>query len=504
MNRNPAIDDLLKLSQGLSKKAVTSGYFLKAGIHSDRALKVFLANVLDTVIPDRVNCGNKFHRSPFQFISDVFLKRTEDALIHANRSGGKSYDAGLLTFLRSVFTAASTRLLGGSWDQSEKSYEEFASCWEVSGLKPQLVIGEVEKSQTRLRNRAKVEILAASMTSVRGPHQPDLILDELEEMKRKVFNAALSQPQSKGKAVASTLYMSTMHKADGLMAEMLDTYKERHLSLYQWCVFEVLASCVDYKCSTCPISSICPGKQMKSANGYYAIHDFEKKMYQLNQEDLEVEWLCEKPEKKHLVYSKFDEDRVVDCPYNPGLSLELALDFGGVHPFVVLVIQRVPELGDVVVDEIYIENVDNPYVIELARARPWWKAARRRPAYSDPTRQDLIREWKDAGVNAQGVRSLIDDISLVRTKIMPMRGKPSLHVHKECEKTIWEFSHYKMSESQKGNVPEDKYNHAMECVRRYVRATKGLTDERPGVKLGRSRSLLGKSLDRWPLFKKER
>ncbi len=497
---NSMKDELLKLSQGISSKAIASGYFIKAGIHSDRALKVFLKKVLMTVIPDRVICNNKYHRSPFSFISDIFLKRVEDALLHANRSGGKSYGAGLLTWLRGVFDGGSTRLLGGSWDQSEKSYEEFANCWEISGLKPQFVVGEVQKSETRLKNKAKIEILAASMTSVRGPHQPNLILDELEEMKRKVFEAALSQPQTEGKAKASTIYMSTMHKADGLMAELLDTYKERHLTLYQWCIFEILSSCVDFKCSTCPISGICPGKQMKNANGYYSIHDLQKKMYQLNQEDFEVEWLCEKPEKKHLVYSKFNEDRVVDCPYNPGLSVELALDFGGVHPFVVLVIQRVPALGDVIVDEIYIGAVDNPYVIELARARDWWKAAQRRPAYCDPTRQDLIREWRKAGINAQSVRSLIDDISLVRTKIAPMKGKPSLHVHKGCEHTIWEFNHYR---SKDDNTPEDKNNHAMEAVRRYVRATKGMTDERPGVKLGRSKSLLGVSLDKWPLFKKE-
>ncbi len=497
-------DNLLKLSQGISPKAIASGYFIKAGIHSDRALKVFLLKVLSTVIPDQVICNNKYHRSPFQFISDIFLKRVEDALLHANRSGGKSYGAGLLTWLRGVFDGGSTRLLGGSWDQSEKSYEEFANCWEVSGLKSQYVVGEVQKSETRLRNKAKVEILAASMTSVRGPHQPNLILDELEEMRRKVFEAALSQPQTEGKAKASTIYMSTMHKSDGLMAELLDTYQERHLTLYQWCIFEILESCKDYKCSTCPITSICSrcclGKQMKNANGYYSIHDLQKKMYQLNQEDFEVEWLCEKPEKKHLVYSKFDDDRIIDCPYNPGLSLELATDFGGVHPFVVLVIQKVPAFGDVIVDEIYIENVDNPYVIELARARDWWKAAERRPAYCDPTRQDLIREWQAAGISAQGVRSLIDDISLVRTKITPMKGKPSLHVHKGCEKTIYEFGHYR----NKGDgAPEDKHNHAMEAIRRYVRANKGLTDERPRVRLGITRSLLGRSLDKWPLFRKE-
>lgn len=508
MPPNPAIDELLKQADGLSKRAITSGYFLEAGIHSDRALKVFLRKVLRTTIPDKVICNNKAHSSPFQFISDVFLKRVLNALLWANRSGGKSYGAGLLTFLRSVFDGASARLLGGSWDQSEKSYEEFADCWEVSGLAPQLVVGEVQKSETRLRNRAKVQILAASMTSVRGPHQPNLILDELEEMKREVFAAALSQPQSKGKAKASTLYMSTMHKADGLMADLLKEYKKMHLTLYAWCIFEVLASCRDYKCSTCPISSLCAehaGKQMKNANGYYLIEDFESKLYQLDEEDLEVEWLCQRPEKKHLVYSKFDEKRIVNCPYNPSLPLELAMDFGGVHPFVVLVIQKLPQFGDVIVDEIYIAGESNQHIIELARARNWWKAARNRPAYCDPTRQDLILEWQAAGIGAQSTRSLLDDIALVRTKIAPMRGKPSLHVHKGCEKTIWEFGHYRMSQRQtQGNVPEDKNNHAMEAVRRYVRANKGFGGDRPKVKLGLPKSLLGVPLDRWPLFKRER
>ena len=495
-------EDLRKRAEKFSTKALVADDCIRNGIKTDAMLKTFLLCVLDTTIPDQVICNNKAHRSPFQFVSDLFLGRVEDALLHANRSGGKSFDGGLLTWLRAIFSAASTRILGGSIDQSAKSYEEFAYCWEISGLKAELVVGEVQIKETKLKNKAKIEILPASMNAVRGPHQPNLIMDEIEEMKAKVFSAALSQPQrSKGQPYASTIFMSTQHKSDGLMAELLDKYKEMRLTLYQWCIFEVMASCKDYICSTCPITSICPGKQMKNATGYYSVHDFEKKMYQLNEDDLQVEWLCERPEKKHLVYSGFTDERVVDCPYNSNLPITLSLDFGGVDPFVVLVWQKIPKLGDVIVDEIYMENVDNPYIIELARAKPWWKAAKRRPAYCDPSRQDLIREWKNAGVNAMGVRSLLDDISLVRTKLAPMRGDPSLHVHKDCAKTIWEFGHYRRDSS---GQPVDKHNHCMDPVRYHVRANKGFSSERPGVGMGRPKSLLGLSLDRWPLFKKER
>ena len=497
MEKNLLIDAI-----GFKKKKLTAEIFLRSGINTIGELKLVLKNLLDIEIPDSRMCNNKTHSTPFKLFSDMFFGKVNDAIGLANRSGGKSCDAGLLTFLKSIWPGSSTRILGGSVDQSDKSYQAFAGCWEKSELGPKLLKTDVQIKKTKLKNKAEVEILTASLKSVRGPHQPNLILDEIEEMEEKIMNAALSQPQSEGGMKSSTLRLSTRHKAGGLMSQVIETHEEKHLALYIWCIWEVIESCKDYSCSRCPLSSICPGKQIKNATGYYTIEDLIKKMYQLDEESLESEWFCEKPSRKGLVYSKFDEDtHIIDCDFNSSLPIALSIDWGGIDPFVVLVWQKIKGRGDVIVDEIYQGNTTNQAIIQICKSKPWWKYAQGQPAYCDPARQDLIAEWRAIGINATGRKSTLDDINLVRAKLAPVLGDPTLFVNRKCKMVIWEANHYRLD---KDEHPIDKNNHAMDCVRYYVRGTRISTaGDRPRIILGQRRDLLGKPLGMWPLWKEE-
>lgn len=461
------LDKLAVEASEFSSHALASASYLQTGIRTPVDLIGYLAFVLGVVIPNRHNCEDPTHCAPFDFISKVFFGEVEDALLRANRSGGKSFDGGLITFLRQNFPHSSSRILGGSLDQSEKGYEAFGSFWDASGSADEELKTGVLKERTDHKSGARVEILPASKKSVRGPHQPNLILDEVEEMDEEIFTSALSQPQSKGISRASTLILSTYHRTDGIMSRLIDEYEEMELKYFAWCILEVVESCRDYSCSRCPISSFCPGKHMKQATGYYLISDVRKKMHQLDEASFNTEWLCKDPTKRHMVYSKFDN--VVDCPFNPNLPLELSIDWGGVDPFVVLVWQEHPDLGDVIVAEVYLPNADNSYLIEICKSEKWWKYASRRLAYCDPARSDLIKEWRREGIFAKGVSSRLDDISLVRSKLAPMLGEPTLHVHKGCPHTIWEFR--KGYRQNKDGKPIDRDNHCMDPVRYKLRAT---------------------------------
>lgn len=485
------------------KSSITSSVMISSGIKTVGHLTRFLREVLGISIPNSRMCNNKSHSPPFQLFSDMFFARVNNAVGLANRSGGKSYNAGILTFLKSIWPGSSTRILGGSVDQSDKSYQAFADCWEVSNLGPKLLKTTIQKTKTKLKNKAEVEILTASDKSVRGPHQENLILDEIDVMEEKIFTAALSQPQSKGDIKASTLILSTRHIAGGPMERVIEKHEKMKLTLYVWCIWEVLESCKDYKCSTCPIANICPGKQMKNAGGYYTIEDLLQKLAVLDEESFDSEWLCLKPSRKQFVYSKFDEAvHIIDCDFNPSLPLALSIDWGGIDPFVVLVWQKISGRGDVIVDEIYQGNTTNPAIIQICKSRPWWEYAKGQPAYCDPARQDLIAEWRTAGINATGRKSELDDINLVRSKLAPMRGDPTLYVSRKCKNVIWEFNHYK---TDKNNHPIDKDNHAMDPIRYFIRCTRiTTTDDRPKVILGQRRDLLGRPLGEWPLWKGER
>ncbi len=122
---------------------LTSDMMIKSGITTVSQLTMFLREVLGVSIPNSRICNNKTHLPPFRLFSDMFLAKVLNAVGLANRSGSKSFMAGILTFLRSLLPQSSTRLLGGSADQSDKSYQPFAECWEISGLGPQQLDGDV-------------------------------------------------------------------------------------------------------------------------------------------------------------------------------------------------------------------------------------------------------------------------------------------------------------------------------------------------------------------------
>ncbi len=171
-----------------------------------------------------------------------------------------------------------------------------------------------------------------------------------------------------------------------------------------------------------------------------------------------------------LVYSKFDENiHVIDNIFNPSLPITLSIKWGGIDPFVALVWQKIAGRGDVIVDEVYEGCIDNNRFIELCKEKEWWKYIYGITAYCDPSRQDLIREWREEGIHLMGDRSLIEDINLVRAKIAPMKGDPTLFVDRKCEMVIWEFNHYK---TDKDGYPINKSDNAMDAIRNYV---KGIT-----------------------------
>ena len=249
----------------------------------------FLKN-LSLVIPYKHNCNNPKHCSPFKFVSDLVLGRTHKAIAWANRTGGKSYNAGLIQWLHANhYPLFDGKILGGSADQAAKSYEAMNDFWtRVPGLIERMLIdGEQHNTFAKWKNRSIISILTASQKSVRGPHPNALILDEADVMSWDILEAALSQPMTKNDIPASLIILSTYHVVGGIMARLLGDIDDEEadekkkfgiiadgFKQYSWCIFEVLSPCKDYVCSTCPLTSFCPGTHMKNAVGYYKIEDF--------------------------------------------------------------------------------------------------------------------------------------------------------------------------------------------------------------------------------------
>lgn len=452
-------------------------YLNRNWLKTGEDLKILLLSGLGIVVSDRVNCAIAGHTSPFSFLSDVVFRKVSDALVWANRSGGKSYLAGLITWLRSArYPKSGTKILGGSFEQSEKSYYAINDLWERCEMMTYFLKSTPLKTKTEYKNGSNIEILTASQNSVRGPHQQNLIDDEAEEMDFDIFEASLSQPQAGFGIPSSTIILSTMHKRYGNMNYLMENHQKMGLKLYKWCAWEVVESCRDYNCSTCPIRSICPGKQLKQAEGHYLIEDLFKKMQQLSMRAFATEWLCQSLSREGLVYSVFDEDRnTTEQGFDSSRPVGLGIDWGGTNPFAVTVWQEFDGV-DVQIDEIYIAETRNSLVLAEAKTRKWWNNIK--AAFADPSRPDLIREWyeelRSIGASIIGVESeILEGIDLVESKISPLVGKPTLMINRlNCKMTLFEYNSYHYQDKKPGKQqkeePDKVYDHAMDSTRYFI------------------------------------
>ena len=448
---------------------------MKHRITSTTDVEKLLALLKEPIVGHYHNCEEKDHCAPIDFLSDALTLKTQNFTVWANRSGSKSYLAALITWaLSSSLPRLETSILGGSFTQSEKVYKGFGDFWALTDLQDEYLISEPSKSISKWRNGSAVSVLTASSKSVRGPHPQHLIMDEIDEMDETVYNSALSQPQTKHKIRSRVGKLSTNHRFGGMMDQAINQALLKKEKIYKWCIWETLESCKDYACSTCPLTSFCPGIQMKRADGYYLIDDFVDKLSTLNLQTVEIEWFCRKIGRSDLVYGdQYDEATHAGgfVPgFNPGLPVFLSFDWGGTHPFSVGAWQYFESLGWVRIDMIYEGNTTNPRIIEEAKSRPWFLNAHE--GVGDPSRPDLIKEWAAAGIKVIPADNDIDSgLEAVRNAMRPVFGRPLFFVnHAHNKDWLREISSY----YQRKGRPVKENDHAMDETRYFVKWKMGM------------------------------
>ena len=449
----------------------TIEHYREKGLKTDEDVYALTkCGLLGTKIGTRRNCKFDDHVAPFKFVADVLLQRENKGIVWANRSGSKSYFAGMVTWIQASFLPKlEVTILGGSREQAEKSYKAMNDFWEISQFKEKYLKEEPLLARTTWRWGSSVQVLAASTKSVRGPHPQWLVMDEIDEMEKEVYESALSQPQQKHGIPASLWRLSTNHRLMGIMDNLvMKAQEEGSPKIYKWCIWECLESCRDYRCSTCKLSAWCPGEHMKQADGYYMIEDFLDKLSELSMRSIQLEWFCEKVGAQELVYGGFfDEDRHMppDCPgIDTGRPAVISLDFGGSNPFSVGWWQKFPKWGWVRVDEIYQAHTTNAKIIEKAKKHPLWKKCQE--GVCDPSRNDSRREWRESGIVMRKGNNEVDEgIDAMRNALDPVFGNPKIFFNRKCKDTKREFFSYE----EKDGKPVDKHNHAMDDTRYFVR-----------------------------------
>lgn len=383
----------------------------------------------------------------------------------ANRSGSKSYLAGLIAWVLSSFNhRLETTILGGSLDQSEKVYKAMEDIWTLTTLQDEYLKMEPTRRLSSWRNGSTVAVLTASTRSTRGPHPQHLIMDEIDEMPAEVYRAALSQPQSKHGIFARLGQYSTNHRSGGMMDEALEQARIHQTSIYRWCIWECLEPCLDYSCSTCKLSSWCPGKHMKQADGFYRVQDFIDKLEYLSENALQVEWLCRKIGPGNLVYGDQYDPKIHsrgDLPgFDPGRYALVSIDWGGTHPFS-LGCWQLFNIGWVRVDEIQ-QAGDNPHLIKTAQGKAWWPNIR--GGVGDPSRPDLMSEWRAFIPMTEADNDVDIGLEAVRKALRPVIGPPTMWINQVNRHWISEEAGY----IQRHGKPVKERDHAMDETRYFA------------------------------------
>ena len=438
-----------------------------------RWLHVFL----NLRVPDRRVCDG--HHAPIEYLEHGFLEQGGNCLVWANRGGSKTMLAATLTVLESLFASGmDTRILGGSLAQSSYMYTYVRRFLSDEALDDPAE--RSTESRTRLRNGSCIEVLPQSHRAIRGIHVPRLRLDEVEEFRDDVFQGALFLPQTMNGVPARVEMLSTMHRPYGLMSELVDEADAKGLTLFKWCLWEVIETCRDRSCSRCPLNDACRGKAKRAA-GYYAIDDAIAKKRLVSDEAWASEMLCLRPSREGLFYKGYDEDLHVPpgpIGFDPMKETYRSFDWGVNGPTVCLWVQVDGDGRVYVIDELFQSGIAVSdmarNVLEYESSRGYSDVIR---SYCDPTGLSFRMEFEKEGIICQGRREdggrsnvRFEGFETVRRFLKPDEfGKPRLLVSPRCVHTRREFRTYHYPRTRDGFNPSEEPakvdDHAMDALR---------------------------------------
>ena len=460
-------------------------------------LKNYVKVFLGIDVPDKRICTQ--HHRPMDYLWHTFSadfategKANADAIVWANRAGGKTELAAVATLLDCIFKPnCRIRILGGSGEQSGRMYE-YLTTFLWNGFE-EFLAGPALKAKCRFVNGSSVEVLTQSATSVRGQHIHKLRCDEVELFDEDVFAAAKFTTQSTENLVAAMELISTMHRPYGLMQKIVSSADRFGTPVFKWGIWEVIEKCTDRNCSQCPLWTDCEGKA-KQAEGYLKIDDCITQMRRASRAGWEAEMLCKRPSLENVVFDEFDVERhIKPVDYDPNLPLYRALDFGFVNPFVCLWIQ-VDSAGVVrVIDEYVRSRATIDVHVDEIKSRTPGGESRVAATFCDPagagvndvTGTSTVRELRTMGIRARYRRSgILEGIELVRRAVRAGDGKSRLIISPRCQRLIEAMRCYHYPESGSaaaGELPlkDGVYDHSIDALRyffvNHTRSTKTTT-----------------------------
>jgi Terminase RNaseH-like domain len=205
---------------------------------SDDELYELVRALWGITIPRHKVCSD--HDAPFDAFSEAYFRRRPSILIHGSRGlSGKSRLMSILGLTVASVLGSDVNIVGGSLNQSINIHNTMRNAWESTNA-PKYLIKEETATRIKLTNKSIIMPLTASQKSVRGPHPPSLLLDEIDEMELAIFDASLGQPMPqenwKGDIIRPmTVMTSTWQYPDKTFAEVQQRFVDRDEKIYRWC-----------------------------------------------------------------------------------------------------------------------------------------------------------------------------------------------------------------------------------------------------------------------------
>ncbi len=463
-----------------------------------RELAAWVGALLQMRLPTEGCCAG--HGTPLDYLEHSFFEGEGDAVVWACRGGGKTMMGAVATLLDLLFKpGVQVRILGGSFEQSEKMYgylrvlmeRHFSHTLKEAPTQRRLV----------LRNGSRVEVLAQSDRSVRGQRVQKLRCDEVELFDPDVWQAAQLVTRSEGcgpggRPVRGAVEaFSTMHRPGGLMQHVLEEAGAASgRKVFAWCVWDVLERCPDWRqCASCPLASDCGGraKRVEGKGGFVKIEDVLIMRGRVSTGVWKHEMLCERPRYEDAVFGGFLREthlrtwtggvpRAGERVTLEGRELRVegaiaGVDFGYRHAFVCLWVVVLREAGRRVawvVDELVTREKTLARNAELMCQRPFSRAEglivgcdNAGGQVNGQTGKTDERVLREAGfVTKKRFLRIEEGVAELAELVSPAEGAVRLLVDPGCGRTIAALEGYRRGKDG-GAIKDGTHDHLIDALR---------------------------------------
>lgn len=460
------------------------------------ALHKWITNITGHDIPRVAVCPD--HKAPFQFVEDLYFHRVSEALVLANRGGGKTEDVAALHLVNGASKAGfEVSHIGAIELQGKRCYSYYRKGLRHPTLAKQAPNPHIR--ETEWLNGSRIEILPGTEAQTQGGHPMLVAYDELESGKWQPYENSKLMPNEWSEDgveyVGQFVATSTRVTSLGLMQRALDEAKENNTPVYEWCIYETMRPCTEEcEMNGCQLYEWTEGRS-RLARGWRSHADILATYNRVGEDTWEAQMLCRKPEAKALIYANFTAANLTDdAEYIPDAGpLQVAYDWGFTDPTHIGLLQyrdgawyQFDELTgsgrserewvrEVVKRILALPEYHGPGLSGWEKIwlgqEPWpspWPDVWPSTAAGDPSAVQMRAELKEHGIGARKPANVKHNVEegqdVLRAAIATAGGLRRLFIHPRCTETIRGLSNYRARALADGSYdprPDpDPANHA--------------------------------------------